>query len=845
MAQGSAPSGASAMRAEAVGDWEAAGAQFFSRELLYDMQWRDADLETKRVAAAPFGGPIATLRDERAVVPVRGAGPARPVVRLFSAAGAEAGSFLWERGRLAGWGWSDAQELVIVEPSGKVQFYSPQGVRLPKELSFGPEVQSEGVAATHVWGDGVVVLSAATGQLWAAVGLAEPRAARLAPVPGLTAGAPPPPPPAAAMGGGAAARPGSSGGGAAGGAAAAAVSAVTDAHLAVIRPEQSLSRCLEVLVACGGRVWSVDEGAATEAALPPGAGGAAALAVAPGGGFVAAFCGDGRLRVFSSDFSRVISEFDTASAVPPIDLAWCGVDAVAMRWEGLLLLAGPYGDWLRMPASGPMVLVPEVDGLRAITEATHVLLRRVAEPLLQVYRPGSTAPAAALWDARDLWDAASARADRLLRELGTAGIGEAVRACIEAAGLDLSPPRQRALLRAAAFGRPFAGPNFPPLALRGAARVLRVLNAVRDPAVGVPLTAAQLEALTLPVLVSRLVSLRHHLLAYRIAEMLGEGRETVAAHWACAKISASPSVPDAALRDALLARLRGVPGAHYAPIAAHAQARARGAPFLSLSAAVLGLEPDLLHTIYSTQGLAAEASELTFHQALRAFEEVASGAEAGPAAPPAGGAGARPDAAAAARLASGLERAAAEGRREGGLVARAAGEFGALVKEQMRLERETGHSLFVGLSLSDTLRTALRLGHAREAAAVRRQFAVPEPRWQWIKLQSLVEARDWEALDVWAAEKIKGPLMGWDAVLGAAQRGGAPREYQSRLIGRMPDSAKKAEAFAAIDCAKEAAEVAARIRDNDLFARIQAAVAPGSAAGLAIAGVRERFASLR
>jgi len=73
-----------------------------------------------RVCAAPFGGPVATVRDERAMVAVRGAGPTRPVVRLFNAAGVEAGSFLWDKGRLAGWGWSDAQELVLVEPTGKV-----------------------------------------------------------------------------------------------------------------------------------------------------------------------------------------------------------------------------------------------------------------------------------------------------------------------------------------------------------------------------------------------------------------------------------------------------------------------------------------------------------------------------------------------------------------------------------------------------------------------------------------------------------------------------------------------------------------------------------------------------
>jgi hypothetical protein len=152
---------------------------------------------------------------------------------------------------------------------------------------------------------------------------------------------------------------------------------------------------------------------------------------------------------------------------------------------------------------------------------------------------------------------------------------------------------------------------------------------------------------------------------------------------------------------------------------------------------------------------------------------------------------------------------------------------------------------------------------------------------------------------------------------------GAANPAARRLVARMPDSAKKAEAFAAIDCAREAAEVgglwgqgalappdagpgacraqvrrallralvgaqcdllgwsvrelspsdahgaslrrrkervsaftthavhrsataqvAARIKDSDLLSRIQAAVAPGSAAGLAIAQVRDRFASV-
>lgn len=71
-----------------------------------------------------------------------------------------------------------------------------------------------------------------------------------------------------------------------------------------------------------------------------------------------------------------------------------------------------------------------------------------------------------------------------------------------AAGLELSVPRQRALLRAAVFGRAFA-PSVPAGLLRDTALRLRLLNALREPEVGLPLTMPQLEALSLPVVVSR------------------------------------------------------------------------------------------------------------------------------------------------------------------------------------------------------------------------------------------------------------------------------------------------------------------------------------------------------
>jgi hypothetical protein len=77
-------------------------------------------------------------------------------------------------------------------------------------------------------------------------------------------------------------------------------------------------------------------------------------------------------------------------------VVWCGVDAVALRWEGLLLLVGPYGDWLRRAATGALVMVPEVDGVRLIScsgtgggGSSSSLLRRVPNVMLQVNHQGN------------------------------------------------------------------------------------------------------------------------------------------------------------------------------------------------------------------------------------------------------------------------------------------------------------------------------------------------------------------------------------------------------------------------------------------------------------------------
>ena len=77
-------------------------------------------------------------------------------------------------------------------------------------------------------------------------------------------------------------------------------------------------------------------------------------------------------------------------------------------------------------------------------------------------------------------------------------------------------------MQAAVYGRAFCTADaVGKTALRDTATSLRLLNALRDPGIGVPLTLRQLSNMTTPVLIQRLVGMHHHLLALRVAGALG------------------------------------------------------------------------------------------------------------------------------------------------------------------------------------------------------------------------------------------------------------------------------------------------------------------------------------
>ena len=60
--------------------------------------------------------------------------------------------------------------------------------------------------------------------------------------------------------------------------------------------------------------------------------------------------------------------------------------------QDILLMVGPYGDWIKHDLEDKTVLVSECDGVRLISAEKHEFLSRVPDSLVDVFKIGSTAP---------------------------------------------------------------------------------------------------------------------------------------------------------------------------------------------------------------------------------------------------------------------------------------------------------------------------------------------------------------------------------------------------------------------------------------------------------------------
>ncbi|NXH60479.1 VPS16 protein, partial [Rhabdornis inornatus] len=268
-------------------------------------------------------------------------------------------------------------------------------------------------------------------------------------------------------------------------------------------------------------------------------------------------------------------EFNTGIRSPPKQMVWCTRPrsrqrAVVLAWERQLMVVGNSSECIRvLPAPGT--------GIRChpqVGSAPHPCFVPIpAEASQEIFRIASMAPGALLLEAQKEYEKESQKADEYLREIREQQLlPEAVGQCIEAAGYEHEPETQKSLLRAASFGKCFLD-KFPPEGFVRMCQDLRVLNAIRDYQIGIPLTFTQYKQLTIEVLLDRLVLRRLYPLAIRICEFLRlpeiQGVSRILAHWACYKVQQKDK-SDEEVAQAINQKLGDTAGISYSDIATRA-----------------------------------------------------------------------------------------------------------------------------------------------------------------------------------------------------------------------------------------------------------------------------------
>ena len=325
---------------------------------------------------------------------------------------------------------------------------------------------------------------------------------------------------------------------------------------AVIPPGYALSSSVEVLLAIGHTIYVVDSNEAQDRVLPNGP--FKHVSVSPNGRFVTLYTEEGMVWVITTDFQDKVGEYDSKTKTMPKDVQWCGNDSVLLAWEDEVQMIGPNGAVLKYYYDGWVHLLADVDGVRLITNDVCEFLQKVPDATEDVFKLGSTSPASVLLDAVNQLDKKSPKADENI-QLIRASLPDAVAACVEAAGQEYSTHWQRQLLKAASFGKSvldlYSSDDFVDMCEK-----LRVLNAVRDYRIGLPISYTQLEYLTPEKLVQRLINRKEYLLAIRVSEFLRMPTQRIYIHWASQKARNSTADEDSICKDIVtkLSSKRGI-----------------------------------------------------------------------------------------------------------------------------------------------------------------------------------------------------------------------------------------------------------------------------------------------
>ncbi|XP_039291085.1 vacuolar protein sorting-associated protein 16 homolog [Nilaparvata lugens] len=541
--------------------------------------------------------------------------------------------------------------------------------------------------------------------------------------------------------------------------------------------------------------------------------------------------------------------FDTKNKSPPKELAWCGEDAIAIYRDNNVEIIDEKEDPLNFFFEIPIKLVQELDCVRILSQYNHEILQKVPFVVQEIFRINGTGPGAYLLEASKQFKKRSYRADEYIH-LVKPKLVKAVDQCISAAGHEFSAEGHKMLMRAAQYGKCFLA-EFNPDPYVEMCRMLRVLNAVRDVKIGIPITCNQLKVIGIQKLLDMLLIRRQYFLAIHIAKHLRlPDSSRILMHWAYYKVQQS-QLDREEVASEISEKIKQNPGVSFSEIAMkaadcgktqlaiklldHEKRASLQVPLLlrlgqeqvALQKAVESGNTDLVYTVLLH--LRENMPLAKFQMVIRKFalaqalylkycrehnretlRDVYTQED-------------DHNALAACSIyecydnkTNSLEEASLSAAQE--WYKRAKNEVhAALCEEQLKLRRHQRHleekfaRNFVDRSLHDTLRQLLLINELKLADKMRAEYRVPERRYWWLRIECLCQLEEWEELEKFSKSK-KSPI-GYEPFIDALLECGRQHDAQ-KYMPKVRDELK-VKYFCKLGMFDEALQYAIEKRDPD------------------------------
>ncbi|EPX74952.1 HOPS complex subunit Vps16 [Schizosaccharomyces octosporus yFS286] len=803
-------------------EWELLQNTHYQRINLGNTVWDSIDPVAFLTAAAPCGGAIALTRSESNIhknfkyeeIPLYS-------ICIYTLTGRHLQTLTWDKVSIAGMGWNDNEELIVLSKQGQVRTYNLLGEF--HQYSIGKGIEKIGVKECR-FSSGAIFVRLQDDSFISLSGLDEPRRKNFANIP---------------------------------------IELVNNAKIIswnLIPNQFSLDLGYDVLVNIGNRILQIDEQDVQVHDIPS-SGVIIQFSVSPNSRYIALYEEKGKLRVISSDFTKILLDYqlpDTISEAVLKQMTWCSNDAVVLVHDNLLTLVGPFGGSVPYLYDHTPIVFSEIDGVRVLNKEKCEFLQRVPSSLEKVFEMQSRSPATRLVEASQKMKAKSVFAEKLLLEMEN-DMHVAVDTCTQAALHEFSIEWQKELLEAACLGKNTLT-AFNHQEFADTCREVRVLNSVRSTNIGIYITHDQLEYLGFEQLIRRISKRKQYGVAIQTAQYLSLPCDWVYIEWAQTYLKQSNEPEDVVLNN-IVERLSKRKFISYEKIARTAYEEGR----IMLSTKLLDFEPLASHQVMLLLNMESyeqamsrviETSdyELILYVILQIKQQmsIASFFQL---------LNSHPDAANVyVKFAKRNDRKTLhdffyqDDDRKGlailaiedtlsantinkritslqtaSKVCHDSKEFSLeskLLDEQVRLlQLEESYenqlaSNFVGLTINELIVKLIELNQNQKASKIRSEFAVPEKRFSWLKLRALVAIRDWLQIEQWAASLRRSPI-GFEPFVNEILSAGNKREA-AKYIPRCTQlsTQEKVDLWIQVGDVKGASEEAAKAKSGNLLGEL-------------------------